>query len=256
MIPKVLTPLEQLLEGFVFEKINIGHSGAGVWRCTRDLETWFVKADQNTQAIRAEAERLTWFGHQALPVPELVAHLEHDRTAFLVTQALQGTDASQSLEPRETVVALAQSLKMLHSTNIGTCPFDRRLEVVLPQAQHNLERGEVDETDFDDKRLGIPAAVLLEQLHQTRPKHEDLVLTHGDFCLPNIILQGNRVTGFIDLGRAGMADRHQDLALMIRSFEHELNPHFHGLSNVFIEAYGMTLDPDKLEYYQMLDEFF
>lgn len=45
---------------------------------------------------------------------------------------------------------------------------------------------------------------------------------HGDFCLPNILVKNNKVSGFIDLGNAGMGDPLYDLYWCIWSFEHNL----------------------------------
>ena len=36
-------------------------------------------------------------------------------------------------------------------------------------------------------------------------------LIHGDYCLPNVMLDGWRLSGFIDLGNGGVGDRHIDL---------------------------------------------
>ena len=37
------------------------------------------------------------------------------------------------------------------------------------------------------------------------------MLLHGDYCLPNILFDGWRQSAFIDLGAAGIGDRHIDL---------------------------------------------
>ena len=36
-------------------------------------------------------------------------------------------------------------------------------------------------------------------------------MLHGDYCLPNILLDDWRFSGFIDLGGAGIGDKHVDL---------------------------------------------
>ena len=37
------------------------------------------------------------------------------------------------------------------------------------------------------------------------------MLLHGDYCLPNIILNGWKLSGFIDVGSGGVGDRHIDI---------------------------------------------
>ncbi len=86
------------------------------------------------------------------------------------------------------------------------------------------------------------------------PTQEDLVVTHGDACLPNFIMNGEWLEGIIDVGRAGIADRHADLALAWRSLKSNLNETY---AEQFLELYGLgQIDRTKLEYYCMLDELF
>jgi kanamycin kinase/aminoglycoside 3'-phosphotransferase-2 len=73
--------------------------------------------------------------------------------------------------------------------------------------------------------------------------------------MPNIILNGlSGVSGFVDWGRAGIADRYQDLALAARSIRDNCGPAW---AERFLSDYGLR-DPDwaKIEWYQVLDEFF
>lgn len=71
------------------------------------------------------------------------------------------------------------------------------------------------------------------------------------------MIHNRRFAGFIDLGRAGIADRYQDLALITRSLESDMNPQFNGWSKYFLMQYEI-LEPDvsRLEFYRLLDEFF
>ena len=93
----------------------------------------------------------------------------------------------------------------------------------------------------------------------TVPEREDLVFAHGDFSLPNIILRETQrgevqVAGFIDCGRSGVADRHQDVALAIRSIVRNFGSEW---VTPFLHAYGLPHpDPDTVAFFTLLDEFF
>ena len=42
---------------------------------------------------------------------------------------------------------------------------------------------------------------------------EDVVFTHGDYCLPNVMILKGHLSGYIDWGYAGIGDRYLDKAV-------------------------------------------
>ncbi len=95
---------------------------------------------------------------------------------------------------------------------------------------------------------------MFQELLATKPANEDLVFTHGDYCLPNIIINNGDISGFIDWGRGGIADRYQDLALAARSLAYNFDAEW---IKLLFKEYGIeNIDYSKIEYYKLLDEFF
>jgi kanamycin kinase len=73
----------------------------------------------------------------------------------------------------------------------------------------------------------------------------DRVLLHGDFCLPNFIMKDWRLSGFIDLGAAGVGDRHIDLFWGAWTLNFNLKTDRY--RDIFFDAYGRELiSPDAL----------
>ncbi|HEY3890076.1 MAG TPA: APH(3') family aminoglycoside O-phosphotransferase [Caulobacteraceae bacterium] len=193
---------------------------------------------------RAGAPRLLWAG------------TVEGRPAMLA-EALPGT-ALHDLAPdrAETgLIAAVAALRVLHALPIGDCPLDQRLAVKLSEAWRRVEAGEVHRSEFDPDHTGRPAEDLWQAMLAERPAGEDLVFTHGDASLPNFIVADAGPAGIVDLGLAGIADRYQDFALLVRSGAHNF-------PEVDVRALLMAhypldaLDEQKLNFYRTLDEFY
>ena len=270
MDPEPPVELQRLLEGLTLSPIGVGCSGATTFRAG----PYILKLDDPEAEV--QASRLVWLAGR-LPVPRVY----WQGPGTLLLEALPGRDASEpDQDPALVVALLAEGLRRLHGLTAEDCPFDARPPVLLAQARHRMERGLVDEADFDEERLGRSAADLWEELLDLAPHApcEEAVFTHGDYCLPNVLIEAieppdpmgyvgghgggragghtsrGRLGGFVDLGRAGLGDPYRDLALAERSITSNL-----GRSWVapFFAAYGLPEpDPVRRRFYLLLDEFF
>jgi aminoglycoside phosphotransferase len=72
------------------------------------------------------------------------------------------------------------------------------------------------------------------------------VFIHGDFCLPNVLVHDGRVSGLVDVGRAGLGDPLDDLAAGVWSLQYNFGPGLGpGLAREFLDAYGAEPMTDR-----------
>lgn len=249
------------LQGYRWERDGAGESGSTVFRLhgrpgAPDL---YLKHGRGALAdeLLAEASRLRWLAER-LPVPAVVQVRSDAQEAWLLTEALPGETCGALLEAttdgRTSIVeALARFLRTIHAIPVEDCPFNSGHAVRLAQARLRIDAGLVDEDDFDEERAGWTAEQVWQALQEAAPFSPDLVVTHGDFSLDNVLVANGEVSGCIDVGRCGVTDRYQDLAIAWNCLA-EFGP---ALQQRFVSAYGLhTFDKAKLTFHLLLDELF
>jgi aminoglycoside 3'-phosphotransferase II len=242
----------------LIEQQAIGESRADVFRLRQDSGAdLFLKAEPLIEfgELADEIERLRWLRQVDLPAPIVLDTLIENHRHWLLMTALPGQDLASvnALPAAQIIDILATALRTLHQIPLALCPFDHALEQRIAVAHEHVSAGLVDETDFDDERLGRSATDVFAELISTQPKTHDLVVAHGDACLPNFMAADGRFSGFIDCARLGISDRYQDLALAARSIERNLGPAW---VKPFFELYGIEPDEQRMKFYCLLDEFF
>ncbi len=252
-----------IIGGAVWERDAMGCSSSAVYKL-RGISTGgnaYLKVQRRTdfENLRHEKEILHWlFGR--LLVPQVLRFIECGEMQYLLVTEITGSNCVDCMSERdleEVVRTLAGGLRMIHSLDISECPFDRRLDVVLGEALGRVEAGVVDEADLEPENTGRAARDIYDELVATKPLEEDLVFTHGDYCLPNVIVSDSGISGFVDWGRAGVADRYQDLALAARSLKHNAGPRGGEMAALFFHEYGVEdVDVAKVQYYILLDELY
>jgi aminoglycoside 3'-phosphotransferase-1 len=142
---------------------------------------------------------------------------------------------------------------------VESCPFINDHHRRLIRARAHLDAGRVDEDDFGAMHDGWSAQQVWNAMVALLPIDVDPVVTHGDFSLDNVIVTKNEATGdyqvvgCLDVGRAGVADQYQDLAILhdcLGEFGSELQ------GRVFTQFGIAKVDDAKLRFHLALDEFF
>ena len=207
---------------------------------------------------------LRWLAGKA-PVPEVAAHEVWDGRDWLLMTRIRGQELCRPEvmeRPALLLDCMAEALRTLWSIPVSGCPFERPVAAVLSHAEAAILSGRFDPSGCEPETFGPggfenPEA-LLRWLKSSLPP-QDRAVTHGDFCLPNLFTDGKRFTGFIDVGRAGIADRWMDLALGWRSLKHNSDGHYGKVypdidPDDLFRAAGVPKDEEKLRYYILLDE--
>lgn len=257
--PSLPPDMAGLVSGYLWQPIHVGLSTAQVFRLeAENREPLYLKIAKRAFAhsLLPEKQRLDWLKIR-LPVPEVLLFAENESSDYLLLSAIPGgvdaSDDSFKGNERGVIEQLANGLKMIHSLPIEDCPFEARLNYKIELAEKMLVNNLVDESDFDAGRQGRTAEDLFQELTESKPDNEDLVFTHGDFCLPNIIAGDGMLGGFVDWGNAGVADKYQDIALLARSVRYNFGAQW---TQILFETLGIEPDMQKIDFYQLLDEFF
>ena len=255
--------IEKHIQGERFREEKIGASGARVLVGER----YVLKIGVPGGDAERERRILAWTEGK-LPVPRLLACEEAEGRTYTLMTRVRGRmlcDAVYLRDPPHLMRLLAQALERLAAVDIRDCPCDRGLDTALAEARRRVERGLVDPADCEPGTFGPGAfrdpEALLAWLERNRPE-EERCFTHGDLCLPNILAEGERISGLIDCAGMGTADRWQDLALCLRSLRKNLCGDYGGPSYAgydpdgLLAALGLRMEEEKCRYYLLLDELF
>jgi kanamycin kinase len=225
-----------------------------MYRLSRDEESLFLKVVRKGwfPSAEAEAQRMSW-ARTYIPVPEIIEFGATGDTTWFLSRAIAGDDATH---PRfrsdvpSLVRHLAGALRRFHEMPVDECPFSFRLDDALQHAEQRLRQGEIDPVrDFHAEHTDLSADTALDKLLAMRPAAEDLVVCHGDYCVPNILFHDYALAGFVDLGELGIADRWWDIAVASWSVTWNFGP---GYEQIFFDAYGVEVDEPRCRYYRLL----
>lgn len=197
-------------------------------------------------SLRQEMEMNSWFHSLGLG-PEVLHYISGEQD-WLLTRRIPGEDCLDSRyisDPKRLCDTLAETLRMLHSQPTSGCPVSDHTARYLRTARDNCLAGRYDASLFPDNWGYASAEEAWQVLSETGKYLKTDTLLHGDYCLPNILLENWRFSGFIDLGAAGVGDRHVDL--FWGSWTLNFNLKTDRYCDRFLDAYGRErIEPELL----------
>lgn len=212
--------------------------------CSPEARVYFIDRDNgyylkiaNGGTLAREALMTEYFHKRGLGA-DVLSYVSSERD-YLLTRSVVGEDCTYAdylSDPRRLAELIATRLRALHELDASDCPVKDRVSEYIALAEANYRTDNYDKSHFPDSFGYESAEAAYAALHSGKHLLKNEVLIHGDYCLPNIMLDGWRFSGFIDVDHAGIGDRHIDLFWGAWTLGFNLGTDKY--RDIFLDAYG------------------
>ena len=239
--------LLKLIDLSSINKNTIGHSSSEVYELKlNDGTNAILKVQYLTSRndLKGEYER-TKLLEGKLNVPKVYYYKELNNFQYYLRENKDGVSAHK-VENFATLVG--KNLKQIHSVDITNCPFTNN-------SVDNLLKMAIDKIDIILPTIleiypEMTKKSIIEFLKNNKPM--DNVLVHGDYSLPNILIDNNGEVSLIDLGDVSISTKYFDLYYLRKSFVRNKKMEYF---NDFLESYGLTeIDEKSMKWMDIIDK--
>lgn len=238
----------EILDMTNIEEINLGRSTSRVFKSKikANPKIAILKTQNlpNRTSLKDEYERLKWLDNK-INCPKVYYWNEIDGYEYLIMEFKEGLPAFKF---DDIGYRLGNELKKIHSINIENCKFYnnaidtllnnciKRIDSIIPEIRKKYPN--------EDKES------ILKFITENKP--QDKVLVHGDYSLPNILIDNSGKYTFIDLGDISISSKYYDFYYFIRSLK--INKKLQ-LMPEFLKGYGIErLNENYLKWMDIIDK--
>ena len=230
--------------------------------CSPDARVIFLDRDGGlylksapSGTLKQEADMDAYFASLGLG-PEVLAYHTGDKD-WLLTRAVKGEDCLHPdylADPERLAETMARMLFDLHHRDHTGCPVQDHTARYLARATENYHANRYDTSLFPDN-WGYASAEEAWSVIEANGKFlKTDTLLHGDYCLPNIMLDNWKPSGFIDVGGGGVGDKHVDLFWGAWTLNFNLKTD--KFRTRFLDAYGReNFEPELLKTIAAIEVF-
>ncbi len=222
--------------------------------CSEEARVYFLDRDGGLFLKRSSAGKLkeeavmTAYYHSLGLSAEVLSYVSTDPYDWLLTRRIPGEDCTHEMyknEPERLCDTIGTALRRLHEVRAEDCPMKDRLGDYRARVLSGYSHGRYEPELFREHWMFSSGEEAWKCAERGFFMLKRDVLIHGDYCLPNILLDHWRFSGFIDLGNAGISDRHIDLVWGIWTLTYNLKTT--RWSDRFLDAYGReVIEPEML----------
>lgn len=244
------------IEGQQYTVDETGRSGSSVIL----FENTVLKIEKHREQQDKAVEMMRWLKGK-LPIPEVVEYAQEDGFGYLLMTRIPGEMCCSPYymeHSDEMVTLLAEGLHRLWSVDTAGCPRERTLEYDTAQAIERIRGGRLSPEELS--ACGFESAEDMAAWLEAHPVKYDPVLSHGDYCLPNLLLKDGEISGYIDIGGIGIADRYSDLVDCWNSLKNNFGGVFGGKvyedfdPDILFRKLGIEIDPVKFRFCRLIEK--
>jgi len=178
-----------------------------------------IRPADDAEMLELEAQKVNWASN-VLPVANKAFVKKLAGISIMFTKTLDGSpsfDLVGKLPSDKIVAGITEATKLMRSVSTANVPFaapgwtrENYVEANLGKLATSKNKHRQLHPDFS--RLTLKE---LRDIVDQGPGNQIRVLTHGDWCMPNIMMDDEgRVTGIVDLGELHVGDEKLDPAIM------------------------------------------
>ncbi len=207
---------------------------------------YFLK-ESAAETLKTEAQ-MTAYMHTLKLSEEVLYYDTFYGKDYLLSRRVQGEDCTHQdylSEPERLCDTMALQLRKLHEMDGKGCPVQDRIRTYTEAVKRGFDGKNFEPDLFKEIWQFDSFEETRRTAEEGMPLLKKEVLIHGDYCLPNIILNNWEFSGYIDLDCGGIGDRHIDVLWGIWTLNYNLGTTRY--TERFIDGYGRDLiEPEKL----------
>ena len=244
------------IDGLPYSTDETGLSGAAVLLFPDTV----LKIEKHREQQDRAVQMMHWLKGK-LPIPEVVEYVVENGYGYLLMTRIEGEMCCSPYymeHSDEMITLMAEGLHHLWSVDTTGCPRERSLELYTERALERIRSGGLSREEL--LKYGFETAEEMAEWIETHPVKYDPVLSHGDYCLPNLLLKDGKISGYIDIGGIGVSDRYSDIVDCWNSLKNNFGGVFGGKvyegfdPDVLFEKLNIEIDPVKFRYCRLIEK--